>query len=407
MLTIDVSCFRIQLAVAFVGCITLMAKRKAITKTTYLVILSGVVLFLLLAVLWPFVWVLVGFGFIRLDEAYLRKPRVYEPVAKTLALYCQSDSNLVPEQIDYAWFPAPLREKGRGRGRIFQKGAAIEMGGGFHHHGYRLVFDESATDSLTNVWQLYLYSEGSKDEPLFTLRLANTEELSADELLNQALCGYEEHLAVRPNDLSAHKARIQLYLQYNRISQARRACRDLLRALPDDWWANLVNALVIAEEESSAEGERHIQGWVNSKPNFFRYTDLAYYYQLSEEPKKAAEAMLKATQHNANTTWGHGGNSEFRGYTAAMYAFESGEYHAVVKLCEKLIPVTINGDYAKRGLRNLRAAANAALRGEPREVVWDDTIAPFDPFEEVDIQALLRRKVERPTQEEYYREGLQ
>ena len=77
--------------------------------------------------------------------------------------------------------------------------------------------------------------------------------------------------------------------------------------------------------------------------------------------------MVKATEYDANTTWGDGGNSEYRGYSAALYAFKNGEYDAAIKLCDKLLPVKINGDFAKRYLRDLKAASEKMAKGEKGE----------------------------------------
>jgi hypothetical protein len=42
----------------------------------------------------------------------------------------------------------------------------------------------------------------------------------------------------------------------------------------------------------------------------------------------------------------------------------SGEYQAAITLCDKLLPVTINGNYAKQGLRDLRTSAEDTARGK-------------------------------------------
>jgi tetratricopeptide (TPR) repeat protein len=310
--------------------------------------------------------VFVGMGGIRAMEARLQKPEMYEPVASNLALYCQSDQKLFPGYIGYSWFPPEIRKFGHGWGSITTNSAHIEFGGGFYHYGYRLELDPGASTGGTNVWQFFLYGEGSGDKHLTTLAVPATNTLPRDSLLKKVVAGYDERLLTSPKDAAAHQGKIQLLLRFNEIAKARAACKDMLSTMPDDWWAQLVNALVLAEEKSSEQAVQALQTWVQKNPNFFSCLDLAYYHQLRNEPTKAAQAMIKATEYDANTTWGHGGNSEFRGYTAAMYAFENGEYDAVLKLCDKLAKVTINGNYAKTGLQNLRSAAERGKRGRRR-----------------------------------------
>jgi hypothetical protein len=163
----------------------------------------------------------------------------------------------------------------------------------------------------------------------------------------------------------------------------------MLAKMPENWWANLVCALIMAEEKSGGDAEKFLSAWVARNPNFFSYLDLAYYYQLRRQPGKAAAAMLKATQFDANTSWGHGGNSEYRGYTAAAYAFRSGQYQAAIKLCDKLLPVKINGTYAKQALLELRHAAQQRARGAPAELSWPKDMPAFDPFENLSIGKLV------------------
>ena len=76
--------------------------------------------------------------------------------------------------------------------------------------------------------------------------------------------------------------------------------------------------------------------------------DLAYFHQLLGNPGKAAAAMRQSTSYTGNIPWGHGGNAEHRGYTAAMYAYQSGEYETVVQLCDHLLSVKINDNEGNR-----------------------------------------------------------
>jgi len=371
------------------------------------VAIGGVVLAVIAA---PFIgiimWVTVAKHQINKVEAVLQKPEVYQTVAAQMALYCQSDTNFFPEYIGAAWLPAEVRKIGYPHGRIDPEDAYLEFGGGFHHFGYRLERNKEQSSSDTNIWKLIFLSEDSDDKPLITIQVPATNHLEEAVLLGKVIEGYDSLIATagsgEDSQEGVHQNKIQTLLRFNRIPEAREVCRDLLKRVPNDWWAVLVNALITAQEKSRPAGDAVINEWVQKQPNFFSYLDLAYYYELQSEFARASDAIIKATEYDANTDWGHGGNSEYRGYTAAMCAFHAAQYPTVIKLCNKMLQVKVNGDYAKQGFRVLKAAAEQRLRNEQADPVWASDILPFDPFENVDIEKLLQRKLERPHRKEAY-----
>jgi len=332
-------------------------------------------------------------------EARMQSKEVYESVAKTLALYCQSDSNLFPHTMGYMWFPREVQQMGGEDGMVSSNAAYLIFGGGFYHYGYVLSLNEQRSDPVTNVWDLALRREDQPDVHLYTLSIPKTNSLSAGALLQQVLAGYDERIAHDPTDLQAYQGRIGLLLRFGRIAEARASCKTMLGKLTDEdaWWAYLVNALVMDQEQPPGGGEAFLQDWVRKQPSFFNYLDLAYYYELRKQPKQAADTMLQAIDYNdCNGPTGHGCNAECRGYTAAMYAYQSGAYDVVRKLCDKLLAVTINGDYAKPGLRALKDAAEKSQHGERIQIAWDEHILAFDAFQDFDIEKLLGQPVARP-----------
>lgn len=373
--------------------------KKVVAVIVVVLVLAVLASLLLLS---PIGHVILDIAQVKRTESAMQQPSVYKPVARRLALYCQSDQKPFPDYLTYAWFPAELRELGQGSGTIDSTSARIEMGGGFHHFGYFLSLDEARSNETTNVWNLRMYSEDSGGRHLTTVSLPKSKRLTPDEIVTMVADGYEAHAAATPDNRRAHQEKIQMYLRFDRTAPARKACRAMLEKMPSDWWAVLVNSLLDASLGDNANAEKFMIDWVNKDPNFFRYLDLAYFYQLTNQPAKASDAIGKAAKFDANTDWGHDGNSEYRGYTAAMYAYESGQYAQCERFCEKLISVTVNGKYAKRGLNDLRQAAASARRGDISDVEWDDEISPFDPFESIDIEKLLGRKVNRPTKREFW-----
>ena len=50
-------------------------------------------------------------------------------------------------------------------------------------------------------------------------------------------------------------------------------------------------------------------------------------------------------------------------YSAGVYALRSGNYSSVVKLCNALLPIKENGNYAKAALQDLKSAAESGIAG--------------------------------------------
>lgn len=372
--------------------------KKAVTVIAVTLAIAAIAGVILLS---PVGQIILGIAQLNWMESRMRQRSVYDPVAQRLALYCQSDHKAFPNHLTSAWFPNELNEIGHGWGEVDTTSAHIEMGGGFHHFGYSLSLDASESSETVNVWNLRFYSEGSGESLLTAVSLPKSKRLTPDEIVTMVALGYDAQIAATPDNPRAHQEKIQMYLRFDRIEAARKACRSMLEKMPDDWWAVLTNALLDDSLDQKTQAEQLIVDWVNKDSNYFRYLDLAYFYELTGQPGKASESIKKAIGFDANTEWGHGGNSEYRGYTAAMYAYQSGNYATCEGLCEKLLRVTINGNYAKRGLNDLLQSSQRAQRGEAPIVKWDEAILPFDAFDAIDVEKLLGRKVDRPTKRDF------
>lgn len=348
--------------------------------------------------------VLASQAFIAQNEAAMRDPAVATPVARTLALYCQSDQRLFPEHLDGGWVPQELARIGpHAWGSVSATSASFELGGGFYHYGYGLHLDQAASTTTARVWRLALHRENQPSETVATVTLAPSERLSADELFALLVVNHDARISRAPDQLGPYQQKLDTCGRFGKRADGRAVLDDMVGRFPDEWFPRLVLALVVAETDPAA-AEAGLRAWVDGKPDLFRCLDLAYYHQLRGEPAKAAAAAQRATQHEAETEWGHGGNSEHRGYSAARYAYETGHLDVAIALCDHLLPVKINGTYAKASLRELRdAAAAAKAGGAPAKLGWEG-MSQFDPFGsansadiQFDLDALLGRKVARPT----------
>lgn len=326
-----------------------------------IIIVVIVALVLLAPIGWPFLWVFGSLMFIKVDEAYLKRPSVYEPVGETLALYCQSDSNLVPERINYAWFPHPLRKKRRGCGYISEKAAGVEMGGGFYHYGYRVVLDESASDATTNVWSLYFHSEGARDKQLLTLKLPSSRRLSSDELLEKVLGGFDERLAKKPRDIEAYKGKVQLLLRHGKVAEARGACREWTKRMPNHWLPRLTYAHVSSRlGETDAAGEE-LAGWVSKHENFAHYIYLVLFNMREGREQASTDAIQKALDQPFVEPRGSQGNKFYLGHNAAVFAYMEGDYNLCLAMCNKMLADKRKEESMRRRIFKIKAATQLML----------------------------------------------
>jgi tetratricopeptide (TPR) repeat protein len=296
--------------------------------------------------------------------------------------------------------PPELNQLGHGRGFADDDGATVHMGDGNCWCEYSLRLDPHASASGTNVYQLYLYGDGPAPRHLSTIRLPAGASFPPDTMLQIVMAGFDADLQKNPADETAYRGRVQAYLQLNHVPEARLAFHQMFKALPDNWWAALGNALLVTEEQSPEHGTHAMVQWVNGHEDFFSYLNLAYFYHLTNRPREAAAAIIKSMDFDANASRGSAEDSKWRGYTAAMCAYRAGDYQASLQLCDYLRAMAMGEDYAKQGLRNLKAASENALKGQVESVPWDDKIVPFDPYERLDIEKLLGRKVPRPTRKQ-------
>jgi tetratricopeptide (TPR) repeat protein len=313
-------------------------------------------------------------------RAYLiQKPAVYEPVARRLALYCQSDQRWFPETLSSEWLPNELTRKFDGSAEVSGSEAHVFLSYSFANLMYTLSLDTHKSDANTNAWNLYFRAGAGKGELLTTLHLAKHEQLSSSEILNIVIEGYDASIAQDPKNEYFHCYRIRTYLRFDAIFKARDACRTLLTIISDDRWTVFANAILEGWYGSPSKGERLMREWVDKDRNYYRILDLSYYYRLTNRPTKAIEAIEKAANFDRNR-WNHSCDQECRGYTCAMYAYNLGYYAAAEKLARTLIETGDKNHYTQRGLRRLLDAALKAGKGEAVPVEWDDAIAPYNPL---------------------------
>jgi hypothetical protein len=325
-------------------------------------------------------------------EKRMQTPEIYREVGTNLALYCQSAEDLnLTNTLGPSRLPQPLPQLGSPRGMFNTNFAHVEFGGGFYHYGYSIELDESASARATNVWELRFVSENRASEKLL-LRFAipASARYSMPAFLKNSLAEYDVRIAKSPGEIALYKAKINLLSQYDR-AQLRPACIATIKALPDHWWPRLTLALLDTGGGNFAAASSNLVTYVEAKPSYSRYIYLAYFYQLTDKPDDAAKAVEKAVTFPITDLADDETNSECRGYSAGVYLYEHRKYSSVIKLCDSLLPISINGNYAKSALDNLKASAQASLSGTASTFVRSEEVLGFDAYENFDIRSILSR----------------
>jgi len=350
------------------------------------------------------------------EKRNMYNPTTYTVVGETLALYCQSYELLRAHgcgtvhsdcvTLHGAWIPKGLD----GVGTIQRDGASIGMGGALHDHGLELSLDTKASTAVTNVWKLY-YTEGKRESKvnrhLLTIHMDSARQFSTNELLATVVANYDSYALRNP---STHAfqwqnrwgEKIQMYLLFDRITEARTVCREQLVTVPRKWnqWLMLTAALITAEEESFERAEHMMMQWVKEDGNFMSYLVLAYFYQMSDKPSKAAKAIRQATTYDTSPSMGR------ELYTIAMYVYKSGEYDTVLQICDHASATVANiGNVEKPVFAALHSAVLEAKQNpsNAKPLEWAKSMIPFDPYKDVDIERLLQRPVSRMTVKEWSR----
>jgi tetratricopeptide (TPR) repeat protein len=288
-----------------------------------------------------------------------------------------------------ALLPQPLPQFGNDPWGVFRtNNAHVEFGGGFYHYGYNLQLAENTPNANTNSWELYFCSEGSPDQLLTHFALSPDACIPVATFVSNTLSEFSRRLAADPTSLDAHKGRIRFLLEYDR-AQVRQACLDAIKALPEHWWPRLALALWESGRGRFAEASKAFNEFAAGKPSYSRYIYLAWFYQTMKRSDEAAAAVEKAVQYPIVDLDDDENNTECRGYSVGVFAYQSGKYGTVIKLCDVLLPIRENGDYAKSALTGLRKAAAAALNGKPENFRPDERILGFNPYRQMELDALL------------------
>src|SRR6266567_482820 len=328
---------------------------------------------------------------IKRQEAKMQSPKVCSQVGHSLAVYCQTGSAIFPTGfVGNAWLPKAERELDTSFSRLTETNAHIMMGGGFHHYGYSLERQPLFTEK-SNLWTLTFCSEGSDPKLLSTFSTLSSETIPVSSFVADTLAEYDRLSKTKQDEVNAlwlEQRRVAFLIQFDR-AKVREACLKAIEDLPKHWWPRLTLAFIDSAGGRYEHAAQELARWAGFNPSYSRYLYLAYYYQEMGKPDQAAEAIEKAIKCPIVDLADDLSNTECRGYSAGLYAFQVGKYATVIKLCDALLPVKENGDYAKGALGDLRRAAVSAQSGAVPAFQSDDHVLRFNPYEHVSLDALL------------------
>ena len=206
--------------------------------------------------------VLVGSHQIKITEGKLQKPEIYRPVAERLAIYCQSDQSLFPQILSYAWLPSEISSLGQPWCEVTTNGASVEFGGGFYHFGYGLELNQAASDTRTNVWNLFLVREESPDKPLMSLWLATTQHVTSGDLEKLVSASFDQ--LIKDGQPEGYVGKVMLQLRFGQTAQAAATCEDWMKARPDSWKARLTYAHIRCRLGEIEPADTQFSKWVHA-----------------------------------------------------------------------------------------------------------------------------------------------
>jgi len=334
---------------------------------------------------------------IRQERQRLQTPTAYEPVGRALARLCQSLPDSFPEHYaDSTWLPAVIRELGPKHPhatRVHSDGMTLGTGSGAAGFwGYQLKRDTNVVAAVSNLWHLsYFGSERSEGEGFSTnltsFWLAKNDQVNRDELVENALNAYAREVK------RGYAATIPMQARVNFVRELapgrlQEVCQDAIKDSPEHWWPRLTLALLGSISGPRPDAVEAFADYVQRLPSYSRYLWLAYLYQVLGRDADAAAAVEQAIRQPVIDLHDDMWNTEARGYAAGVYLLTTGHHATVVLLCDALLPVRENGDYAKPAIQALRVAAVEGAAGRLVQFRQSEHMLKLDPYEYTDLQAL-------------------
>jgi tetratricopeptide (TPR) repeat protein len=276
------------------------------------------------------------------EETRMQEPAVYLPIAKELALYCQSFGQELQTSapadtfVEQEWLPDSIQKLPRTEFcTMGSDSMAITFGGGFYHFGYSLTKDSGVTPAGETVWHLFLSREEQPDLELTTVHLPESARLAFDDFVRTALRHYAEEIALKPQELRLDQEQLFFSLKFTTRQEAVKNLQVAIQNLPKHWWPRFALDLVLSRT-AAPEPQDRFETWVAAHPGFSHYTYLVWLYRLQDKPDEAARAAETMLQFSPSDEDDDIENFYARAWDIATYFYQLGRYDTALHICEKM-----------------------------------------------------------------------
>ena len=299
----------------------------------------AVPLFLLIApVITAFVAMHLSFEEIEREEQEMRLPGSYQPVAKDLALFCQTygspfhDAKIT--EVEKAWLPDSAQKLKCRSCYIGPDYLSLEYGGGFHHFGYNVELDKGASNPTERVWRFSFYSEDkNNDNPIELTTIRTPATATCGDFIRTALGHYGQEVSEFPNVLSIYQRQLLFCMKFARYNDAIQCLETARQNLPGDWWPRFALDLV---ENKSGNQQNRFERWVGDHASYLSYACLVWLYKLENKPSDAARAgqMMLQFEPKDDPLF----TNNFCAWTqdVSVYLYHSGYGDLAADLCRKV-----------------------------------------------------------------------
>lgn len=260
----------------------------------------------------------------------MRSASYYQEAATQLALYCQSVKGEIDARPNY--FPPIIRELDPGSGSISPTGAHVVIACGVDHLGYILELDEEASNEQQSEWDLYIYTEGTK-ELLHTVTVDRQDHIPTDVIVANVIEAYDSQIQKKPRSNHLHKEKIHYLLSVQETEFAYEACQKALESLPGDWWIRLTTACIESKMSNRKEALIKFSKWVDKNPCFRNYSFLACFYFEDSQIPEFAGIVEKALKYPPNEA------AVSAGWALATMAYQSGKHELAIRVCDAMAQV--------------------------------------------------------------------
>jgi hypothetical protein len=219
-----------------------------------------------------------------------------------------------------------------------------------------------------NGWKL---TDGTRETKLQIKQpKCDDAPLPTNKLLRHLRQEMERRIAREPRYLLHYKGLVSLLVRHKRYRDAAIVAQRCLKVWPDNWWINLMVALIEAKLGKKDQAGKQLGSWAKKKKDFGRYFFLAYYYGQTQQQRKMFATLEHATKfpladidsdfEKTGEQFGWGG--EYLAIQGAMLAYQAQRYDIALAICNKWEAfVTKEKGYGDASYLVIRAASYLAL----------------------------------------------